>query len=99
MTGPVPMRVSSVLFGREDLLELGRRRLDQARAGAGGLLFLAGEAGIGKSRLLREIAEEARPAGGTHHPGGRLSRRPGAVGRPAPRPGPRARALAATGRQ
>ena len=57
------MRVSSVLFGREDLLELGRRRLNQARGGAGGLLFLAGEAGIGKSRLLRRIAEEAGQQG------------------------------------
>ena len=54
-----PVRVSSVLFGREDLLELGLGRLRQVRAGAGGLLFLAGEAGIGKSRLVREIASEA----------------------------------------
>ncbi len=53
------MRLSSVLFGREDLLELGRGRLDQAQAGVGGLLFLAGEAGIGKSRLLRAFAVAA----------------------------------------
>ena len=55
--------MSSVLFGRQDLLELGGRRLNQARGGAGGLLFLAGEAGIGKSRLLRKIAEEADQQG------------------------------------
>ena len=61
MSGPA--RVSSVLYGREDLLELGLARLSQLRAGAGGLLFLAGEAGIGKSRLLREIAREADQQG------------------------------------
>ena len=60
---PVPMRVSSVVFGREDLLALGHRRLDEVQRGVGGLLFLAGEAGIGKSRLLREIAQEAENQG------------------------------------
>jgi DNA-binding CsgD family transcriptional regulator len=53
------MRSSPVLFGRDELLALGRRRLEQARGGRGQLLFLAGEAGIGKSRLLGALAREA----------------------------------------
>jgi hypothetical protein len=55
--------VSPVLIGRDDLLALADRRLASAADGAGQLLFFAGEAGIGKSRLLLEVARRGREAG------------------------------------
>jgi DNA-binding CsgD family transcriptional regulator/tetratricopeptide (TPR) repeat protein len=50
---------SPVLVGRDDFLSLAEGRLAQAAAGAGQLLFVAGEAGIGKTRLLSAIARRA----------------------------------------
>lgn len=50
---------SPVLIGRDDLLALARRRLESAGKGVGHVLFLAGEAGIGKTRLLGAIEREA----------------------------------------
>ena len=44
--------VSPILVGRDDLLDLVDRRLAEARAGQGELLLLAGEAGVGKTRLV-----------------------------------------------
>ena len=38
---------------------------DAARGGAGGLVFLTGEPGIGKSRLARDVADQARAHGVT----------------------------------
>ena len=49
-------RVSPVLIGRADALDLAIRRWDAAPASGGHLLLVAGEAGIGKTRLLSEIA-------------------------------------------
>jgi DNA-binding CsgD family transcriptional regulator/tetratricopeptide (TPR) repeat protein len=49
--------VSPVLVGRADVLALAARRAGAARAGAGHLLFLAGEAGIGKTRVLGAITD------------------------------------------
>jgi predicted ATPase/DNA-binding XRE family transcriptional regulator len=43
--------------GREQALL--RARLDSAQAGSGGLVLLAGEPGIGKTRLLYELAADA----------------------------------------
>ncbi len=43
---------SSVLVGRDEALTHAWRRLGEAASGAGQLLFVAGEAGIGKTRLL-----------------------------------------------
>jgi DNA-binding CsgD family transcriptional regulator/tetratricopeptide (TPR) repeat protein len=54
---------SPVLLGRDDLLALAARRLASAADGRGELLFLAGEAGIGKTRLLGAIAAGAAARG------------------------------------
>lgn len=48
-------RVSPVLVGRAEAIDLAVRRWDAAGSGPGHLLLVAGEAGIGKSRLLREL--------------------------------------------
>jgi DNA-binding CsgD family transcriptional regulator/tetratricopeptide (TPR) repeat protein len=50
---------SPVLVGRDSFLALVERRLADAAAGEGGLLFVAGEAGIGKTRLLSAVAQQA----------------------------------------
>ena len=54
-----------VLIGRD--AEFGRLRsaLGAAQDGMGGMVFLTGEAGIGKSRLASELADEARARGAT----------------------------------
>jgi tetratricopeptide (TPR) repeat protein len=51
------------LIGRDRELALLRRVLDTGAAGRGGLAVVTGEAGIGKSRLAAEVAEQARAAG------------------------------------
>ena len=45
-----------VLVGRDELLALTDRRWHSAQEGSGQLLLLAGEAGIGKTRLLGDLA-------------------------------------------
>ena len=56
--------VSPILVGRDDLLDLADRRLAEVRSGRGHLLFLAGEAGIGKTRLLtRDRPARRKPLG------------------------------------
>jgi DNA-binding CsgD family transcriptional regulator/tetratricopeptide (TPR) repeat protein len=54
---------SPVLVGRDELLSLGERRATAARNGAGHMLFLAGEAGIGKTRLLGATIRRAERVG------------------------------------
>jgi predicted ATP-dependent serine protease len=55
--------VCPILIGRDDLLELGDRRLAEVASGRGHLLFVAGEAGIGKSRLVSAIERRASASG------------------------------------
>jgi hypothetical protein len=50
------------IAGRDDLLELAERRLGEAAAGKGQFLLLAGEAGVGKSRLMSAVETRARGA-------------------------------------
>ena len=54
---------SPVLFGRDSFLALVEDRLAAAAAGEGRLLFVAGEAGIGKTRLLSAVARRADAGG------------------------------------
>jgi DNA-binding CsgD family transcriptional regulator/tetratricopeptide (TPR) repeat protein len=54
---------SPVLVGRDELLARAAQRIEAAAAGAGGLLLLAGEAGIGKTRLLGSIGRRAEQLG------------------------------------
>ncbi|MBV9281187.1 MAG: AAA family ATPase, partial [Chloroflexi bacterium] len=52
------------LVGRDAQLETLEERLDSLFAGHGGLVMLEGEAGIGKSRLVAEVAERVQRRGG-----------------------------------
>jgi DNA-binding CsgD family transcriptional regulator len=54
-----------LLIGRDDLLELADRRIDDVLAGRGHFLLVAGEAGIGKSRYMEAIVRKARERGFT----------------------------------
>ena len=50
---------STALVGRTRELDVLREHLAQAAAGAGGLALLLGQAGMGKTRLVRELADQA----------------------------------------
>ncbi|MGK2849792.1 MAG: helix-turn-helix transcriptional regulator [Candidatus Limnocylindrales bacterium] len=56
---------SPILVGRDGHLELAEARLADAAAGHGSTVLLAGEAGIGKSRLVGAIMRRARAQGFT----------------------------------
>jgi ABC-type oligopeptide transport system substrate-binding subunit/class 3 adenylate cyclase len=60
-------RAQSRLVGRDRELAAIRQALDDVMAGTGGILFINGEAGIGKSRLVsetQELFETAAPESG-----------------------------------
>ena len=54
------MSFHSPLIGRDQNLMDLKARLDRAIGGEGGLVFLSGEAGIGKTRLTQEFREYGR---------------------------------------
>ena len=56
-------RAGGVFVGRARELRELERALDAARAGTGATVLVAGEAGIGKTRLASEVAGRARDAG------------------------------------
>jgi DNA-binding CsgD family transcriptional regulator len=47
------------MVGRDEEIELLRDGLDQAADGRGSAYFVVGEAGVGKSRLVREVSRQA----------------------------------------
>jgi class 3 adenylate cyclase len=53
------------LVGREEELELLRRRWERATTGQGQVVLLSGEAGIGKSRLVQALKEQVIQEGAT----------------------------------
>jgi len=55
--------LSPVIVGRDDLVDLAQRRLDEVRGGGGHFLLASGEAGIGKTRLLGAIGSLAAGRG------------------------------------
>ncbi len=57
------------LLGRDDLVGLAEEMLASCRAGRGGLLWVQGDAGIGKTRLLQEIGDRAGDAAVLHGSG------------------------------
>jgi DNA-binding CsgD family transcriptional regulator/tetratricopeptide (TPR) repeat protein len=81
-----------VLVGRDEEIRYLQAALAAAEAGRGGTIFFAGEAGIGKSRLVRETSHAARARGFTV-----LAGRSVAGGVPTPFR-PYAEALASAGR-
>src|SRR4051794_34322489 len=52
-----------VILGRDDLLELLDHLIEEAHQGRGRTLFLSGQAGLGKTRLLRAGVRKAEAAG------------------------------------
>jgi tetratricopeptide (TPR) repeat protein len=60
---PTALLTHTPFVGRAKELERLHQKLQDVRAGRGGLLLLAGEPGIGKTRTAGEFAERARYAG------------------------------------
>ena len=62
----MPLRhdvVCPTIVGRDSELDAVRAVLDRARGGAGQVALIVGEAGVGKSRLLRAMVDDARQRG------------------------------------
>lgn len=55
--------IESALVGRDEQLTLFRSCLNGLDEGVGGVIFIIGEAGIGKSRLVAELRDEATSRG------------------------------------
>jgi len=70
---------SPVLIGRDDDLDELARMLAEATAGRPGVVIVAGEAGIGKSRLLAELARRATEGSGWSLVGGCLDMADGGI--------------------
>ena len=61
--GVAPSLVSPVLVGRQAELGLLRESLDRAIAGEQATVLVGGEAGVGKSRLVHDLIDQARQSG------------------------------------
>jgi DNA-binding CsgD family transcriptional regulator len=62
MSGAGPV-LCPILIGRDELLELIDRLIAEALAGRGRTVLLSGQAGLGKTRLIRAAARKAEAAG------------------------------------
>jgi tetratricopeptide (TPR) repeat protein len=69
-------RWGQVLVGREDMLALLKKHLDAVLRREGSVIFIAGEAGVGKTRLAHELGTYAKLRGVKVH-SGRARRREG----------------------
>jgi tetratricopeptide (TPR) repeat protein len=58
-----PESTARPFIGRTEAVDQLRRRVDEARAGRGGLSLVVGEVGIGKSSLLQLVAQECADRG------------------------------------
>jgi DNA-binding CsgD family transcriptional regulator len=63
MSGALRVVRCPLLIGRDDLLDLVDRRLEDVVSGRGQFLLLAGQAGIGKTRFLDAIVQKAEARG------------------------------------
>jgi DNA-binding CsgD family transcriptional regulator/tetratricopeptide (TPR) repeat protein len=61
--GGMRQTLCPVLVGREEELQVLLDALDRAAEGHGGTFVVAGEAGVGKSRLVREVSRRAHSRG------------------------------------
>ena len=59
----IAKRIDAPLLGRGPELEQLLAAIEDARVGRGAVFFVSGEAGIGKSRLVEEVAQAARERG------------------------------------
>ena len=64
--GPMAPALSAAMVGRDGELAAVRRLFDGVRDGVPAAVLVEGEAGIGKSRLVREFAEEVADAADVH---------------------------------
>jgi MoxR-like ATPase len=68
-SGAMRQVLCPVLVGRDEELQILLDALDRAVDGHGGTLFVEGEAGVGKSRLVRELARRATSERSRSSPG------------------------------
>ncbi len=58
-----PRRASGPMVGREEELAAGREALERAAGGRGGALMILADAGMGKTRLVNALLEDAQARG------------------------------------
>lgn len=77
---PSPSGRARQLIGRESQMEAVGSHLRDLERGAGGMLLLSGDPGIGRTRLAEEFVDRARDRPRRPPPAGRRPRRTGAQG-------------------
>ncbi len=69
MTPATSLRATDVVRGRDEPLAVLREAVGRAKRGIGAAVFIEGDGGIGKTRLIEEIAREAGASGIETHVG------------------------------